>query len=169
MKKKIVGELAHYLLPSMLAVMGTSLYILADTFFIAKAEGSNGIAALNLVLPLYSITYGVGGMIGIGSATRYSLQKARGSKDIDFYFSNAIMWNVCLSLLFALIFGFFTEPILRFLGADAVLLQVGIPYMRTAMILSPFTMVNSCFVAFIRIIIRNWQWSLHYFQVCLIL
>lgn len=150
MKKKIVGELARYLLPSMLAVMGTSLYILADTFFIAKAEGSNGIAALNLVLPLYSITYGVGGMIGIGSATRYSLQKARGSKDIDFYFSNAIMWNLCLSLLFALIFGFFTEPILRFLGADAVLLQVGIPYMRTAMILSPFTMVNSCFVAFIR-------------------
>lgn len=150
MQKTLLKELSHYLLPSMLAVMGTSLYILADTYFIAQAEGANGIAALNLVLPMYSITFGVGGMIGIGSATRYALQKARQSKDIDFYFTNAILWNVLIGTIFAIVFGIYTEAILRFLGADAVLLKVGTPYMRTAMIFTPFTMANTCFTSFTR-------------------
>lgn len=150
MQKSLIKELANYLLPSMLAVMGTSLYVLADSFFIAQAEGTNGIAALNLSLPMYAINFGIGGMIGIGSATRYSLQKARGAKDIDFYFTNSILWNLLIGLCISLLFGLFTDHILIFLGANAALLKLASPYMRIAMILAPFAMINISFTAFIR-------------------
>ena len=46
-------KLSRYIMPNILAMVGTSFYILADTFFVAAAAGSNGITALNLVLPLY--------------------------------------------------------------------------------------------------------------------
>ena len=50
MKKK---SLYQYIAPNILAMVGMSCYILADTFFIATSQGTNGITALNLALPIY--------------------------------------------------------------------------------------------------------------------
>jgi Na+-driven multidrug efflux pump len=61
-------KFAKYVFQSVLAMIGLSLYILADTFFISKAVGSDGITALNLALPIYGIIFAIGSMIGVGSA-----------------------------------------------------------------------------------------------------
>ena len=63
-------KLTKYIVPNVLAMLGMSCYILADTFFISVAQGANGITALNLVLPLYGLIYALGAMLGVGSATR---------------------------------------------------------------------------------------------------
>ena len=47
-----------YLLPSVSATLVTSIYILADTMMIGRGIGSVGIAALNILLPLYSTFFG---------------------------------------------------------------------------------------------------------------
>ena len=62
-------------------MLGLSCYILADTFFVAKGLGSNGLAALNLAIPIYSFIHGSGLMLGIGGATRYSIAKSQGQTD----------------------------------------------------------------------------------------
>lgn len=59
----------------MLGMLGMSLYILADTFFISKAVGADGITALNLVLSIYNLIFAIGAMIGVGSAIRYAVSK----------------------------------------------------------------------------------------------
>lgn len=56
-------------------MMGTSLFILADTVFIANGVGADGIAALNIVLPMVNIFNGLGWMFGVGGATLYSIEK----------------------------------------------------------------------------------------------
>lgn len=66
-----------YVSQNILGMVGMSLYILADTFFISKAVGSNGITALNLVLPVYNLIFAIGAMIGVGSAIRYVVEKIR--------------------------------------------------------------------------------------------
>ena len=53
----IEKKLRGYILPNILATTGTSCYVLADTFFISMAEGANGITGLNLVLPIFAITF----------------------------------------------------------------------------------------------------------------
>ena len=58
-----------------------------DTFFIAASAGANGITALNLTLPVYGVIFALGSMLGVGSATRYSLLKSAGAPDADDYFS----------------------------------------------------------------------------------
>ncbi len=35
------------------AMMGQSVYILADTFFISFSSGADGLAVLNLILPVF--------------------------------------------------------------------------------------------------------------------
>lgn len=47
-------EFAKYTSLNVLGMVGLSCYILADTFFISKGLGANGLAALNLAIPIVS-------------------------------------------------------------------------------------------------------------------
>lgn len=77
---------ARYVSQNILGMIGISLYILADTFFISKAQGALGVAALNLVLPVFSLIFAIGAMMGVGSAIRFSIDKAMGNKGAETYF-----------------------------------------------------------------------------------
>ena len=144
------AKLRRYIFPSILAMLGTSCYILADTLFISIAAGANGITALNLVLPLYGLIFAIGSMIGIGSATRYSLSKSMGSEDADGYFSNAIFFSVCIGLVFVLLGVCAPDMVLRLLGADNEILQIGCSYTQIVLCFAPIFMLNYTFTAFVR-------------------
>lgn len=146
----IEKQLRRYIMPNMLAMVGTSCYVLADTVFVAKAAGANGITALNLALPIYGLIFAIGSMIGIGSATRYSLKKALGNADADAFFSNSILWSLLLGVFLGIAGVMGTVPILRFMGADDTILAIGLPYMRIVFAMTPFFMLNYTFTAFVR-------------------
>ncbi len=143
-------RLRRYIIPNILAVTGTSCYVLADTFFISVAEGVDGIAALNLALPVYGLMFALGSMIGIGSATRYSLRRALGASDADEYFSNSVLWALLASLPFTLAGIFCPDAVLRLMGADEAILDVGLTYLRIALCFAPCFMLNYTFTAFVR-------------------
>ena len=139
----------HYVSHSIAGMIGISVYILADTYFIASYSGSDGLAVLNLVLPLYGMMNALGSMIGIGSATRYSIRKARG-KDVSSFFLQAVFWNAVFSIPFLLAGLFFSREILALLGADRELQELGIPYLRTILPFAFFYMVNYTTSAYVR-------------------
>ena len=60
-----------YVLFNVTGMVGLSCYILADTLFIARGLGPDGLTALNLAIPVYSFIHGTGLMAGMGGATRY--------------------------------------------------------------------------------------------------
>ena len=64
---------------NVLGMIGLSCYILADTFFVSKGLGADGLTALNLAIPIYSFVHGSGLMIGMGGSTRYSISTKRNS------------------------------------------------------------------------------------------
>lgn len=68
-----VIQFFKYTSQSVAGMVGISVYILADTFFISLYSGADGLAVLNLILPVYGLIYAIGAMVGIGSATRYSI------------------------------------------------------------------------------------------------
>ena len=141
MKKK---SLYQYIAPNILAMVGMSCYILADTFFIATSQGTNGITALNLALPIYGLIFAIGSMIGTGSAIRYTLAKATGQQEAKKYFSNALIWDAIVSVIFI------PGQVMRVMGADAVIEAIGIPYIRIVLCFTPFFMMNYAFTAFVR-------------------
>lgn len=143
-------QFLRYVSRNMAGMIGVSLYILADTFFISKAEGANGVAALNLVLPIYGVLFAIGSMIGVGSAIRFSLLPKTESKKRNRYFANALTFCLLLGILFMVVGGLVPGPILRFLGGDPEVVRIGIPYTRIFMLFSPFFMMNYVFNAFVR-------------------
>lgn len=143
-------QLRAYIIPNILAMMGTSCYVLADTLFISLAEGANGITALNLVLPIYGLIYAIGSMIGVGSATRYALQTSIGHPDANSYFSNSIWFTMLVSIPFVLAGIFCPGWVLTCLGADETILSVGFTYTRIVLCFAPCFMLNYTMTAFVR-------------------
>ena len=143
-------QFVKYVSQNILGMMGVSFYILADTFFISVAEGADGITALNLVLPLYSIIYAIAAMLGVGSAIRFSILRAQGDVRADRYFSNATILTLGISLIFVTVGGLVPGQIVALLGGDAAIVAVGTSYTRIFMMFAPFFMLNSVWNVFVR-------------------
>ena len=146
MKKLFV----KYVSQNILGMVGMSLYILADTFFISKAVGSNGITALNLVLPVYNLIFAIGAMIGVGSAIRYVVEKNKGDTSSESYFFHALLWCIIISIIFILIGIFIPDRLVGLLGGDSAIINTGKNYTRIFMLFTPFFMCNYVCNAFVR-------------------
>ncbi len=146
MKKLFV----KYVSQNILGMVGMSLYILADTFFISKAVGSNGITALNLVLPVYNLIFAIGAMIGVGSAIRYVVEKNKGDTSSESYFFHALLWCIIISVIFILIGIFIPDRLVGLLGGDSAIINTGKNYTRIFMLFTPFFMCNYVCNAFVR-------------------
>lgn len=143
-------QFAKYVSQNMLGMVGMSLYILADTYFISKAVGSDGITALNLVLPVYNLIFAIGSMIGVGSAIRYVVEKNKGEKSCESYFFHALLWCLMISVIFVLIGIFIPDKLVGLLGGDAEIINTGKNYTRIFMLFTPFFMCNYVCNAFVR-------------------
>ena len=96
-----VREFARYTLLSVAGMLALSCYILADTFFVSQSLGTNGLAALNLAIPVYNFIHGTGLMLGMGGATRYSICKSRGGhREADEMFTNTLYMAAGFCVLF---------------------------------------------------------------------
>ncbi|MCM1364563.1 MAG: MATE family efflux transporter [Faecalibacterium sp.] len=136
---------------NILGMIGLSCYILADTFFISKGLGPNGLAALNIALPAYSFISGCGLMLSIGGATKFSIAKSQGNDtEANKHFSNTLILAVIFSALFVLIGIFFSKNIAVLLGADEqIFKQVNI-YLKVLLLFSPAFIFNNIFNCFVR-------------------
>ena len=153
MKERQTSEgrlFARYVSQNILGMLGISVYILADTFFISLAEGADGITALNLVLPIYSLIFAIGAMIGVGSAIKFRILRAKNEQSADNYFSNAILWAFLFGLFFALAGLLIPDRIVALLGGDDRIVAIGRRYTGIFMLFAPFFMWNHICNAFVR-------------------
>lgn len=142
-------RLRKFILPSILATVGSSCYTLADVLFISMAAGENGIAAVNLITPIFALIYAISSMAGIGAASRYSIQKYR-QQPCDDYFSNAVFSTLLICVPFLLVGLFCPDMLLKLLGADATIVGLGTTYLRIVLCFTPFFMLNTILVSFVR-------------------
>ena len=146
----LTKQFFKYVSQNIFGLLGTSCYILADTYFIAQAAGTDGITLLNLCLPIYNFIFAIGSMIALGSATRYAIAKAQNDARGQRYFSNAILCAVLASIPWMLAGAFAPGALLRLMGGDAGIVALGIPYARIFLLFTPFFMCNYIVSAFVR-------------------
>lgn len=144
-------EFAKYASLNVLGMIGLSCYILADTFFVSKGLGANGLTALNLAIPIYSFINGSGLMFGIGGATKYSIAKSRNKMDnANKTFTNTVLLTICFSIIFFTIGMFFSGTITEMLGADESVFEMSRIYLQIILLFSPMFMMNSILLCFVR-------------------
>lgn len=150
-QKSIFKEFAKYVSLNVIGMIGLSCYILADTFFVSKALGANGLTALNFCISVFSILQGFGLMLGIGGATRYTILRNSGEeKNANMAFVHALALGAALSAVFVLIGVFLSIPLVRVLGADDSTAPLAGTYLTTILCFAPFFLVNNILLAFVR-------------------
>ena len=104
----------RYFFPTMCAALSTSIYILFDTIFIGQGVGSKGLTALNIVLPIYSVYFGTGLLVGIGGSTLMSIQRGKGNQDkSNKIFTLSFVLGLILAIIYFIIGFVFLEEIAR--------------------------------------------------------
>ena len=127
--RELRGEFVRYASLSALGTLGTSCYILADTFFVAKGLGTAGLAALNLAIPVYNLIYGVGLMLGMGGATKFAVSASQGERE-------AGNRAYAMALLLA--------------GIAAVVFDMTRTYLQVLLLFAPAFLLNAVLVSFVR-------------------
>ena len=140
-----------YFFPTMCAALSTSIYILFDTIFIGQGVGSAGLTALNIALPIYSIYFGTGLLIGIGGSTLMSIEKGRKREDkAQKIFTLSFVIGLFLSFIYTVIGFVFLDEIATILGATKAVLPLVKEYMIVVVVGTlPFVM-GSILAPFIR-------------------
>ena len=136
---------------NVLGMLGLSCYILADTFFVSQGLGANGLAALNLAIPVYSLIHGAGLMLGMGAATRYAICRSRGeTAAANAVFTHALLLAGVLAVLFWGTGLFFARPLTALLGADADTFAMTHTYLRVLLLFSPAFLANDVLLCLVR-------------------
>ena len=144
-------EFSRYTSLSVLGMVAISGYILADTFFIAQGLGANGLTALNLAMPTYNFIHGVGLMLGMGAATRYSICRSRGEdREADVMFTNALYLGIGFSIVFLLLGLLRSEELTALLGADRAVFEMSNTYLKVLLLFSPAFLLNDILLCFVR-------------------
>ena len=127
LKGSVTKLFFSYLVPAIMANMVTSIYILADTIIIGKGIGIEAMAALNIILPLFSMFFGTGLLFGVGGSVLMSIARGRGNHKLGrCYFTLSVILNTLTCLLLTIILYIYMEPVVRFLGAT----DITMPYVR---------------------------------------
>lgn len=131
-------------IPTMIAMMITSIYNMADTFFVGQisagsAAATSATAAVGVAFPLMSIIQAFGFMFGHGSGNFIS--RALGSQDTEEAermaatgFFSALIAGAALSVLGLC----FVTPLARLLGSTETILPYAVEYIRIILIGAPW-------------------------------
>ncbi len=144
-------DFSRYTILSVIGTLGVSCYILADTFFVSKGLGTNGLTALNLAIPVYNFIHGTGLMLGMGGATRFSICKSQEKvKEAQLVYTNTLYLALIFSVVFVLIGFFFSNQMAILLGASADISEMTNTYLCWLLLFSPAFILNDVFLCFVR-------------------
>ena len=117
--------LRQFAIPSIIAMLVSSLYNIVDQFFIGNAVGELGNAATNIAFPLNTSCVAIALLMGIGGASTFNLAMGRGdSKGAGKYIGNSATVMLVLGVVLSAVTLLFLAPLLRFFGSPEEVLPI---------------------------------------------
>ncbi|MCX7885046.1 MAG: MATE family efflux transporter [Caloramator sp.] len=121
----------NYVIPSIVGMLVTSLYIIVDGMFVGKGIGSSALAAVNIAFPPILIATALTLIISIGGSNQVSIDIGSGkSKEAINKFNESILLLIITSIGMFLIAVFLSKPIAYALGAPENLINDVYNYIR---------------------------------------
>lgn len=118
-RKPIEKQFLKYVVPSMFTMLLSGFYTIVDGFFIGRAIGDVGLAAINIAWPITAVLLAMGTGIGTGGSVIMSTRRGEGDYPSACKAKgNTIVLLVMASALLTVFFLFLHEPILCVLGAE---------------------------------------------------
>lgn len=134
-----------YLIPTLLGMLSNSIYCIVDIYFVSAGSGSQGLAAMNICMPVFTILSCVGLLFGVGGATIMSISQGSGDMNTrNKAFSVSVFMMLIVGLLFSVFGVLFRKEFAYLLGSDDQLLPLVLEYLTPVMCsVLPFVLMYS--------------------------
>lgn len=121
----------RFFVPTLLGMVSISLVTVADGVFVGHGVGSDGIAAINICIPLFMLFTGLGLMAGAGCSVVASIHLARGKvKAARINVTQALLFVTLCTLVPSAAVLAAPQVTARLLGASQHLLPATVDYLR---------------------------------------
>lgn len=143
--------LRDFAIPSVIAMLVSSLYNIVDQIFIGQGVGLAGNAATNVAFPLSTVCIAVALLLGIGGAAHFSLSLGAGKREEAARVAGCACTLMVLGgLVIALAAELFLTPMLRAFGATETVLPYAAAYTRITALGFPFVVLSTGMSSLIR-------------------
>ena len=139
-------------LPGMISMFAMSIYSIIEGAFIGQRLGEGAFAAVNIAMPLVMINFSLADLVGVGASVPISI--ALGKKDhktANNVFTCSVIMIFITSVIMGLVMYFAAGPLCRMMGADDLLLDTSVRYLRTCAICSPLASIFFAMDNYLRI------------------
>lgn len=142
--------LLRFTIPSVLMMVFSSVYSIVDGLFVSNFSGSDGFAAVNLIMPIAMMISCIGFMAGAGGSALISKtlgeQKEKEARE---QFSLIIYLILTLSVVIGVVVFFFIPQISGLMGADGVIYDNCVIYGRILIAALPAFLLQVIFQNFL--------------------
>ena len=120
-----------FTLPNMIALIAMSSVSLVDGYFVSNFVSSVALAAVNIIIPLITVVFGISIMLTIGAAVLIGTYLGEGRIDkASAVFTKVIITITVMSLFFTVVCFIFSEEVSRLLGANDEIMVYAVPYLE---------------------------------------
>ena len=150
------------LIPTVLGMVFSAIFIITDGIFVGKGIGSDALAAVNITAPLFLINTGVALMFGIGASVVASIHLSHNKPKVArINVTQAIIASSLLLIAYAIVILCNIEQVACLLGSSERLLPLAVEYMHWFVPFLVFSALLSSGMFFVRL-----DGSPNYAMVC---
>lgn len=140
----------QYLLPALSGMVIKSIFIMGDAWFVGQGVGPEGLGAISLTIPAFSIFSALAMMIGIGGAALMSIEFGKGNLKIgQTLFSQSMLATAIITTIAVVAALVWLDEIIALMGASGYMAQLAHDYLNIMLkffVLYALAWVMSCFV-----------------------
>ncbi len=143
------GMLMKFALPTIISMVFMSIYSVVDGAFVSQFVGTNALSAVNIVMPLITVTIALGTMLGTGGNAVVARKMGEGREpEARRDFSMLTILALAIGLVFTVIGFLFLQPLLRLMGANDAIFSLCYEYAVVTLYFIPMTMLGMLFQVF---------------------
>ncbi len=136
-----------YLTPNLIGAIFLGMIGFLDAALIGRGVGASGLVVISIALPVYTLYWALGYLIGLGGATVASIDEGRGIKNRNRLFTTSLLLAGIISVFLTVVQNLYLDEFVRFLGASSETFIMTKSYLRivslgTALYIIPFVLFS---------------------------
>lgn len=151
-KEKVSGLFWRLLLPTMLGMFFSSVFVVVDGMMVGRGVGVDGLAAVNFISPLFTLSTGIGLMFGTGGSVQASVSLSkRKFGEANRYMMQAFLLAVAVTIVVGGLLALFPKTVASLFSTPPELMSYALEYLTTLTPAIFFNVILTVGVFFIRL------------------
>lgn len=138
--------------PTLVGMVSMVVLNITDGAFVGHGVGSDALAAVNIVAPIFMLAGGLGLMFGIGSNVVASIHLSQGNvKAANINLTQGVIAGFCVGAILGTVCFIFQEEVCRLFGCNDKLMPQACSYLRWICLLCPFNLFGMVSMFMVRL------------------